>query len=300
MQKLLVIGALALLLTIPLILITSLVYERQGRFKEAVRNVGDSWSQEQNVTGPFLVIPFKRLSTWPDPSFTGALLPDSHAESAQGFRAIWRVSHLARAFPQYWSSYRLPDTSISKLIDQSSFGAALFNTVGPYRSVIRSLKYAILFIGFTFLTFLLFELQADLRIHPVQYLSVGSALCTFYLLLLALAEHFGFGAGYTVATVATVCLLSAYSKVLLGAGPRSWTLTGLLLVLYGLLYLLLQLEDYALLVGSLAVFAGLAAFMYLTRAVDWYSAYPRTRESDGSSLARGAVPGSPSEQKSED
>src|SRR5690606_18221898 len=134
----------------------------------------------------------------------------------------------------------------------------------------RAIKYGVLFIALTFLAVGLFEAMKKLRVHPVQYLLVGSALCSFFLLLVSLSEHLSFGVSYAVAASACVLLLGYYASHILGGLARGIPLAAGIAVLYGLLFVLLQLEQTALVVGSIALFLVLAAVMVLTRKVNWY------------------------------
>jgi len=127
------------------------------------------------------------------------------------------------------------------------------------------------FLGLTFLCFTLVELLAALRVHPVQYLLVGLALCLFYLLLLSLSEHIGFSRAYLIAAVAVEGLVTAYVRAVLSTTPRALVIGGFLSTLYGFLFVLLQIQDHALLVGSVGLFAILGAVMWLTRRIDWYA-----------------------------
>jgi inner membrane protein len=135
----------------------------------------------------------------------------------------------------------------------------------------RAIKYGFLFIALTFGCFLLFELLKRLRIHPAQYLLVGLALATFFLLLLGLSEHIPFGIAYTMAATACIALLGYYLSSVLGGITRGLSFGVMLTALYGALYGLLISEDNALLLGSLLVFAVIAAAMILTRKLDWYT-----------------------------
>lgn len=212
----------------------------------------------------------KMKAPWPDPSFIGAFLPDRRTISSKGFSAEWQVSRLAQSLPQIWSSEQQEAPRTAKGLEDSYFGVEFLDAVSPYRSVLRSVKYGVLVVTLTFLTFFLFEMLSGLRIHPLQYLSVGAALATFYLLLLSLAEHFGFDWSYLVAGLATIGLICTYSYTVLGGRTRTVALAALLSTLYAFLYVLMQIEDYALLVGTLALFVTLAVFMFLTRKIDWY------------------------------
>jgi len=222
-------------------------------------------------------------SPWPDPSFQGAFLPLSHRVGDDGFEAAWTVPYFARSYPQSWAGADA-GAAMRGEVAASAFGVEFLRPVDFYQRVSRCTKYAVLFIGLTFGTFFLFELLAGLRIHPVQYLMVGAAMCVFYLLLLALAEHLGFGAAYLAAAVATVGLIGGYSAAVLRTKARTAGLTAALAGLYGVLYVLVQLRSYALLVGSVGLFAALAVAMVLTRRVDWYAL--------GRSAAGSSTPGS--------
>jgi inner membrane protein len=208
-------------------------------------------------------------STWPHPAFAGAFLPDRSRISDAGFDAEWRLSHLGRGYPQAWRDEDMRPQQIEQAAVASRFGVQLITPVDVYHRAERSTKYGALFILLTFCTFFVVELLQRRRLHPVQYLLVGAALCLFYLLLLSLSEHIGFGAAYLAAAVATIAVIGMYAgHVLGGQGVR--TVAGLSL-LYGFLYVLLQLEDYALLVGSVSLFLILATVMYATRRVNWYA-----------------------------
>ena len=193
-------------------------------------------------------------SSWPHPSFGGRFLPLRHAIGAQGFSAEWMVSQ-----------YAAPGTTESQAL-----AVSFLEPAGLYRKLERASKYGFLFIGLTFAAFLLFELLRRLAIHPIQYAFVGLALAMFFLLLTALSEHIAFGAAYAVATLACAGLLAAYLSHVLRSAAAGLAFGAALAALYAMLYALIQAEDYALLGGSLLLFALLAAVMMATRRVDWY------------------------------
>jgi inner membrane protein len=153
----------------------------------------------------------------------------------------------------------------------SAFGVSLLQPVDIYQQAERAVKYAPLFIVLTFVTAFLWEVTGKALVHPIQYLFVGFAMCIFYLLLLSLSEHVGFDRAYAAAAIATVALLSWYWTWVLLGPSKGAVMCAALVGLYGFLYLLLRLEDYALLAGSLGLFAMLALVMVLTRKVDWYN-----------------------------
>jgi inner membrane protein len=205
-------------------------------------------------------------STWPHPSFDGAALPNERRVDRTGFEARWRRLHLGRNFPSTWNDDEVGHARLSA----ASFGVTLLAPVDTYRSNDRAVKYQLLFIGLTFLAFTLLELLSSLRVHAIQYLLVGFALCLFFLLLLSLSEHVGFARAYLTAAVATVALIGGYVRVVLGDWRRGLGVSALLSALYGFLFVLLQLEEYALLFGSIGLFFVLALVMGLTRRVNWY------------------------------
>ena len=206
-------------------------------------------------------------SGWPSPSFSGAYLPDERTVSDSGFSASWRVLNLGRGYPESWKRSENP----GQRFDVSSFGVELMIPVGIHAASLRAVKYAVLFIGLTFLGYFLFEIFASLRLHALQYLLVGMANCIFYLLLLALAEYIGFGPAYAGSALASVALIGSYSAAILASARRALPVVSMLAAIYFYLYITLQAEDLALLFGALGLFGILATFMYLTRRVDWFA-----------------------------
>jgi inner membrane protein len=213
-------------------------------------------------------------SDWPSPSFTGAFLPESRRVSGTGFEALWNVSWFGRSYPQQWRINEAETVAPRPALESSAFGVELFMPVDSYQKTERSVKYGVLFLLLTFLTFFLYEVFNPFSLHPIQYLLVGSAICLFYLLLLSLSEHLPFGLAYTIGAAATVLLIGGYSAAILRGALRALLMSAVLGGLYGYLYVLLQLEDYALLLGSVGLFLILALVMYLTRKIDWSAARP--------------------------
>ena len=208
----------------------------------------------------------KLKAPWQDPSFQGKWLPTARVVNDAGFTSEWQIPYLGRNFPQQTRDF---DASY-QAIKNSMVGVELITPVDSYRMSERSTKYGLLFLFLTFLTIWLFELVAKLRVHFVQYLLIGSALCLFYLLELSLSEHVGFYLAYSTATTAIVAMVGAYSFVVLKTGKRAALVGSVLAGLYGYLFTLLQEENYSLLIGSLGLFAILAAVMYITRNIDWF------------------------------
>lgn len=205
-------------------------------------------------------------STWPDPSFTGAFLPETRNVTEGGFTADWQLFYLGRSYPQQWKAGEVDES----LLRASAAGVDLLLPVDEYQKSMRSAKYGVLFLVLTFGAYFLFETLRRLRIHPFQYLLIGFALVLFFVLLLSLSEHVGFDGAYAIAATGTVLLIVGYSAFVLGGASRVAGIGALLGGLYLYLYVLLQLEDYALLLGALGLFATLASVMWITRRVDWY------------------------------
>lgn len=208
-------------------------------------------------------------SDWNAPSFIGEFLPEKRNISESGFEAEWKITSYGKNLPQYWLSNSSSVTS--ELLYSKAFGVGLYQEVDFYTMVDRSTKYSILFITLTFLTFFMYEILSGLRIHPMQYLLVGMAIALFYLLLLSFVEIVGFIPAYLISTIAITALITGYCFSVLKAKKRAFAIGGLLISLYGYLYILLQLEQLSLLFGSILLFGVLATIMYITRKLDWYT-----------------------------
>ena len=222
-------------------------------------------------------------SAWPHPSFGGDFLPAQRKVAEKGFEASYRIGNLAlgrslvstgdagssnvveRIAPP---SRGMPTASADADAPQTA-SISLIQPVDLYSQVNRATKYGFLFIGFTFLTLLMFDVIAGIRISPVEYLLMGAALVLFFVLLLAFAEVIGFAAAYVLASAAIAGLNTAYSAAILKSWRRAGLIGGLLVALYAVLYILLNLEDLSLLIGSLLLFFALAGVMYATRRIDW-------------------------------
>ena len=203
-------------------------------------------------------------SSWRHPRFDGAFLPDKRDISDAGFEAAWNVLHLNRNYPQSWkgSAYQT---------DQSAFGCFLILPVDQYQKTMRSAKYAIMFIALTFMIFFFVEILNRRRIHPVQYLLVGLSISIFYVLLLSLGEQIGFNLSYLVSSVAIIGLITAYAASIFRHIKLTLILGICVVLLYAFLFILIQLQDYALLLGSFGLFVAMGLIMYTSRNVDWYS-----------------------------
>jgi len=207
-------------------------------------------------------------STWPDPSFQGAFLPSERSVSREGFSARWQVSYYGRSYPQQWTDLAPVGADA---FAASLFGVDLVPVMDSYRYVERSIKYGILFIALLFTAFFLFEILSAARIHPFQYTLVGIALCLFYLGLLALSEVTSFGSAYWIGAALATLMIALYSgKTLRCVRAGALVAAGLVLV-YAFLFVILRLQDYALLVGTLGLFLLLGVVMFVTRNIDWYA-----------------------------
>jgi len=204
-------------------------------------------------------------SDWRDPSFMGAFLPNDRVLNPASFAARWQIPHLARSVPQSWS---LGDQELERM-SPYSFGVRFIVPVDFYQLVSRAAKYATMFLATAFMAVFLLEIGSARQVHPVQYLFVGLTMIFFYVLLLSLAEQIGFLTAYLIAAVATGGLLSLYVWRVQDSVNKGLVMAGVFFVLYGLLYLILQLEDYALLAGAIAGFVMLAVVMFSTLHVDW-------------------------------
>lgn len=203
-------------------------------------------------------------STWSNPSFEGSFLPENRTITETGFNANWRVLELNRNYPQKWV-----DGNVN--LDNSSFGVALLLPVETYQITERSMKYAILFIALTFMVFFFVEMMRKVKVHPIQYILVGFGLILFYLLLLSLSEQMNFGIAYLIASIGVVTMITSYAFSIFKNKRLTYILAGILILLYGFLYILLQMQDYALLMGSIGLFIILATVMYLSHKIDWYA-----------------------------
>jgi inner membrane protein len=202
---------------------------------------------------------------WRNPGFDGGTLPVSRTVSQSGFTAEWSVPFIARGVRAEGPAERMTG------LGATAVGVSFIEVADPYQSVNRSLKYVLLFLGLLFLSYFIFEVTTGKRVHPAQYILVGVAQIIFYLLLLSLAERIGFDWAFLIAGVSTVGLLSANAAWVFGSRAQGFKALAILGPLYAGIYVLLRLEDNALLAGAVASFAAVAAVMYFTRGIDWYS-----------------------------
>lgn len=206
---------------------------------------------------------FALQSAWSSPSFDGSTIPNDHQVSDSGFTAKWVFNKANLPFPTVLHN----GNTIKSKVD---FGVSILQPVDDYAKTTRCIKYAIMFIGLTFALFFIVEIMQKKPVHPVQYVLVGLALVIFYSLLLSISEFIHFDLAYFIAAVATVLLISLYAK----SHFKKWKTAGLfasvLGSLYAFNYVLISLEDTALLAGSVALFIVLAIVMYASRKINWY------------------------------
>lgn len=236
-----------------------------GTFRASFRFTG---AQRLSVL-PFAKSTHVEMSgDWGAPSFNGGFLPETSDRSAGAFSAVWNVPFIARGLAAHGVSGALSPSALA----EKDTGVSLVQSNNPYKNVTRALKYAVMFVGLVFLTFFVFEALSGRRVHPAQYILIGLAQMVFYLLLLSVSELIGFDWAFAAASVPTVLLIGLYAGWAFKG--RTYQIQALVIfsVVYGLIYLLMRLEDYALLAGSLAAFVGLSAAMWLTRNIEWYGA----------------------------
>lgn len=201
---------------------------------------------------------------WRSPSFSGDMLPESRKLEAKGFSATWSSNELSSGIKKVWTSDE-PKLRLSRL------GVKFLIPVDSYQQSTRALKYSVLFLVLTFMTFFFAETISKIRIHPIQYLMVGCGLLIFYLLLLAISEYLSFGIAYLISAAAVVLQISLYCASIMKGKGFPLKIGALLSALYAFLYFLLSLEDSALLIGSISLFILLSVAMFLIRKVKWYA-----------------------------
>ena len=206
---------------------------------------------------------FTLQSKWQNPSFDGNTIPNTRTVDEKGFIATWKFNEANLPFTTV-----IREGSAKNAV--SSFGVSMLQPADQYAKTMRSVKYAILFIGLTFALFFIIELMQQKPFHPVQYILVGLALIIFYTLLLSISEVMAFDIAYLIAATATVSLITLYAKGHFQSWKVASVFAGVLASLYAFIFVLIRLEDTALLVGSIGLFIVLALVMYESRKVNWY------------------------------
>jgi inner membrane protein len=248
-----------------------------------------------NGSSSIYFLPFGKETTvnltseWGSPSFEGSFLPDNRTVEASGFKANWKVLHLNRNYPQQglgefintnsllnlqnkstlYNEYGVPANASAS--DAAEFGVRLMLPVDEYLKTTRSAKYSTMFVMLTFLVVFFSEILRGVRVHAIQYLLVGFAISLFYLLLLSFSEHTSFNSAYGIGCVVILALIAFYVHAIFKNKTATLVITSALAILYGFFFTLMQLEEYALLLGSIGLLLILAGVMYLTRNIDWYN-----------------------------
>jgi inner membrane protein len=212
------------------------------------------------------------VGAWKSPGFIGSFSPEYKIDD-KGFTANWNVLHFNRNIPELWTDQQI------RSFGETSFGVNLVDTVDQYQQNMRSAKYAIMFIALTFVVFFFVEILTQKKIHPLQYLLVGIALILFYSLLLSISEQLNFGTAYLIASVATIGLIVGYARSIFKNNLSTAILGIFLSILYVFLYVVLQLEDIALLFGSIGLFAILGVIMHFSGKINWYKQEPSEKNS---------------------
>jgi inner membrane protein len=215
----------------------------------------------------------RAMSRWAHPAFNGAFLPTERRIDDDGFSAVWHVTNLAFSFPQYWTEAgsagrTATDSAILRGFQAVRFDVTLASPVNFYQQVERSVKYGLLFVVLLVAALFVFDVMSGFKIHVLQYGLAGLALCLFYLLLLSFAEIVGFAYAYAAAAAMSTALTAWYVGASLASLRGGLAIGGILASTYALLYVILQLEKWALLGGALSLFSSLATLMYVTRKID--------------------------------
>lgn len=206
-------------------------------------------------------------SDWEHPKFFGAFIPDTHSINENGFNARWNVLEMNREIPLNWTN---SDNYVYDNLNSYLFGVELIDPVDNYLKSERSVKYALLFIALTFLIIFFKEIINKERIHPIQYLIIGIAVVIFYSVLLALSEHIGFNAAYIVSSIIIISMISFYASTLFRKKAGAIVLSLILILMYSFLFVVLQIADFALLLGNVGILIALGLIMFFSKRIDWY------------------------------
>jgi inner membrane protein len=200
---------------------------------------------------------------WSSPSFDGNLLPASRTMNENNFSATWKVLSYNRPFSQQWMNNE-------QALNGSEFGVRLLIPADQYQKSIRTAKYGVLVIILAFTALFLVEITSKIRIHPFQYILIGAALIIYYILLLSFSEHVGYNSAYAIASLATVTLLTLYSTTFLRQRSLIVLFSLLMTIFYTFIFVIIQAEDFSLLIGSLGLFLIISVIMYFSRNIKWY------------------------------
>ena len=208
----------------------------------------------------------KLEGNWNNPSFTGRYLPDNRQVTDAGFTATWKMPYFNRPYAQQWTS----ENSIMDVkTSDASFGVKFILPVDQYQKTMRSAKYAILIILLTFISLFFTEIIQKRKVHFLQYLLIGAAMTVYYTLLLSFSEQMGFAVAYLIASVATIALIGFFIAAVLKNRKPAMVFAAILSVFYSFIYVIIQLQDLALLFGSVGLFVIIAVMMFLSSKIDW-------------------------------
>lgn len=213
----------------------------------------------------------KLEGNWNNPSFTGRYLPDSRQVTDAGFTATWKMPYFNRPYAQQW----MADNSIMDVkTSDASFGVKFILPVDQYQKTMRSAKYAILIILLTFISLFFTEIIQKRKVHFLQYLLIGAAMTVYYTLLLSFSEQMGFTAAYLIASIATIALIGFFIAGVLKNRKPAMVFAAILSVFYSFIFVIIQLQDLALLFGSVGLFLIIAVMMFLSAKIDWNKESP--------------------------
>jgi inner membrane protein len=214
----------------------------------------------------------KVAGDWQAPSFNGNFSPDSREVGENNFSAVWKILHFNRPFAGQW-------VGNEQTLSGSEFGVDLILPADQYQKSVRTAKYGVLIIMLTFVALLLVEITRRKRIHPFQYILIGAALTIYYILLLSISEHLGYNISYLIASAATVVLITMYATSFLNSAKLAALLAGVLSIFYLFIFIIIQEQDYSLLLGSIGLFVTVALLMYFSRKVNWYETSEKPAQS---------------------
>lgn len=205
---------------------------------------------------------------WATPSFDGRSLPDQRSITQTGFTAHWKMLYYNRPFPQEWTA---DDTILhnQQNLNQATFGVKLRIPVDQYQKTTRTSKYSELLIFLTFISLFLTEIIRRQRIHVFNYILIGAAMIVFYTLLLSFSEQVGYNYAYLIAAAATIVLIAVFMASLFKNGKAAVLFAAIMSLFYGFTFVIIQLEDLSLMIGSIALFIIVAVLMYFSRKINW-------------------------------
>jgi inner membrane protein len=205
--------------------------------------------------------------SWNNPSFTGNFLPEKRSITDKDFSGTWKMSNFNRPFPQQWQGNSNVINKENK--DKSTFGVKFLLPVDQYQKIMRSAKYAILVILLSFVSLFFIELLQKTKVSILHYLLIGAAMSIYYTLLLSFSEQVGFDVAYLIASVATITLVSTFIGAFLKNRRTALVFSAILGIFYSFIYVIIQLQDLALLFGSIGLFVIVACLMYFTVRINW-------------------------------